>query len=392
MPMARQQIYELPLIPTISPSLAETLRSCPLQAGISRIKAVRSYVLGNPKAWLGTAYHQVLEQVWGLEPFDLESRIEELWLNAIKKLQVQAEAHPLNRRFANPEQWQGYHLVRAFTLLRAKQALHFQPREPVARAPTAPVFREQQFSAMNGKLIGRPDVILGNEIRDYKSGRIYDEAPDGNQTVKQAYVRQLRLYGRLVQEQLALCPSRGVLLPMDGDAVEVPLDPQACATEANEAVGLLDTYNDQIQSSSTAADLATPSPHACRWCQYKALCPAFWEHVNATWMEGLRNSCVRGTLVCAPRTIHNDKALSITLASMAGTTTGLLTISPLEASIHSNVASWQSGDVVCVVNLYRRNDGQLAPTPATVCVRELDSVTFGVTTATAERTIRCSRG
>jgi putative RecB family exonuclease len=365
----------LPLIPTVSPSLAETLRNCPLQAGIWRIKAVWAYVLGNPKAWLGTAYHQVLEHLWDPSPLGDEARIEELWANAIGMLQAQAKVHPLNKRFADPERWPGYHLVHAFSLLRAEQALCDQPRVPATIAATA-VIREQGLSAMSGKLIGKPDVIIGNEIRDYKSGRIYDETADGKQTIKQAYVRQLRLYGRLVQEHMGVCPTKGTLLPMQGEAVEVSLDSEACEAEATDAVGLLDAYNHQLQSASTVSDLATPSPRVCRWCQYKALCPAFWGQVNETWTEGLGSACVRGTLADAPQHIHNAKAFALIMKNTNGTTTGLATIAPLERTVHANVGSWQSGDVVRIINLYQRNDGQLAPTTATVCLREDDLVTF----------------
>ena len=88
--MDKQRAYELLAIPAVSPSLAETLRNCPLQAGISRIRAVRMHVLGNPKAWLGTAYHSVFEQVWASRAFDGDVRIDEIWTNAIALLRAQS--------------------------------------------------------------------------------------------------------------------------------------------------------------------------------------------------------------------------------------------------------------------------------------------------------------
>ena len=332
-------------------------------------------MLGNPKAWLGTAYHHVLEHMWESSPLDDQARSEELWANAIRVLQAKAASHELNRRFANPEQWPGYHLVRAFTMMRAKQALHDQPRQRAA-VVTERVYREQEFTAMNGKLVGKPDVILGNEIRDYKSGRIYDTTAEGEQIVKQAYVRQLRLYGRLVQESLGVCPAKGILLPMEGPAVEVALDAQTCASEATEAVRLLDSYNSQVQTARTVMQVANPSSQACRWCQYKALCPAFWARVDATWRESLGTGCVRGVLTSPPQLVHNDRAFCLTLTSTGGTAAGEMTIAPLERTVHANVEPWQAGDAVRVVNLYCRNDGRLAPTNTTVCLREQDLVTL----------------
>ena len=74
--------------------------------------------------------------------------------------------------------------------------------------------------------------------------------------MKETYIRQLRLYGRLVEENFGVCPTKGVLLPMQGASVEIGLDPQACASAAEEAVGLLDEYNVGLQTVQTISDLA----------------------------------------------------------------------------------------------------------------------------------------
>lgn len=97
---------------------------------------------------------------------------------------------------------------------------------------------------------------------------------------------------------------------------------------------------------------------------------------DATWIECIASASIRGTLFGTPKSIHNGQAFSITVASTAGTTTGTVTVAPLESSTHGDLASWQAGDLVSVVNLYRRNDGQLAPTTRTVCMREVDSIRF----------------
>lgn len=54
---------ELPQIGATSPTLAETMRACFLRAGLSRAAESSRFVLGNSKAWLGTAYHEVLEKI-----------------------------------------------------------------------------------------------------------------------------------------------------------------------------------------------------------------------------------------------------------------------------------------------------------------------------------------
>ncbi|MES9812727.1 MAG: hypothetical protein ABW155_14265 [Candidatus Thiodiazotropha sp.] len=78
---------------------------------------------------------------------------------------------------------------------------------------------------MPSKIIGKPDVIIGDEIHDYKSGSVYEDTPEGKQIIKQGYIRQLRLYGYLVYEVQGYWPAKGKLHPMLGESVEIDLDP-----------------------------------------------------------------------------------------------------------------------------------------------------------------------
>ncbi len=371
-------VFELRPIQAISPSLAEILRNCSLQAAISRISGIKRFVLGNPKAWLGTAYHNVLEKLW--KPTDEEltdmELVEHLWTNAIDALRQKAIVHPLNHRFATPEKWPGYYLVRACVQVRAEEVLAEQPRLQASAGSvsnSAGVLCEQRLSAMDGKLVGKPDVVMDNEIRDYKSGRIYDVTTDGTQTVKQEYVRQLHLYGHLVYEKYGYYPTKGKLLPMQGPAAEVNLDPETCAAEATDAIKLLDSFNAKLAMSEEVSSLATPSPKACRWCQYKAICPAFWKGVEDSWGEELGSATVRGDLKEPPAVIHHGRAFSLSIEVSAGTSAlSEVSIAPLDGEVHSKLAAFQTSDTVRIVNLYQRRDGQLAPTPATLCFIDID--------------------
>ena len=116
---------ELEQIPAVSPSLAESIRLCPLQALLSQTVELRPFTLGNPKAWLGIAYHEVLEKLWSSERPDLDDEgwVEFLWHRAIDHIRSSARTHPLNRRFSNSENWPGYHLTHAMVRIRAREAL-----------------------------------------------------------------------------------------------------------------------------------------------------------------------------------------------------------------------------------------------------------------------------
>jgi hypothetical protein len=160
-------------------------------------------VLGNPKAWLGTAYHQVLEKIAAAELKDDFGEIaERLWDAAVAAHYERSVGHPSDRRFGRPETWPGYHLARASALLRARELVTARGTGFKATGSgDASTVRERQFVAFGGKLVGKPDVIRQEEIIDYKSGAIleHDELSQSD-VVKLAYVRQLRIYGFLVKK------------------------------------------------------------------------------------------------------------------------------------------------------------------------------------------------
>ncbi|MBV6425076.1 MAG: hypothetical protein NAOJABEB_02890 [Steroidobacteraceae bacterium] len=164
---------ELPEIRATSPTLAETMRTCLLRAGLSKTSGSSKFVLGNPKAWLGTAYHKVLEKIVeiDLNQESLDGAVERLWDLAIAAHQQRADVHVLDRRFGSPTTWLGYHVARASVLLRAAElsdapALAVAPAKAEPRTGLATTIREQEFSAFGGRLLGRPDVIRASEVVD----------------------------------------------------------------------------------------------------------------------------------------------------------------------------------------------------------------------------------
>jgi len=357
--------------------MAETMRTCHLRAGISRSAGNSTFVLGNPKAWLGTAYHEVLEKIAAAADSsqDLDAAAERLWDEAIAAQYQRSLAHPLDRRFGSPETWPGYHLARASALLRA--------RELVARGGTrfnatgsgdTGTIRERQFAAFGGKLVGRPDVIRQPEIIDYKSGAIleHDEISQSD-IVKAAYVRQLRIYGFLVKEVLGWWPARGMLLPFAGAGVEVPLDSNECTREAAEAIALLDDYNAKVTACATPNQLASPSPSTCKWCSYKLLCAPFWSAVGPDWSEQLDGAVIEGVLHELPRPIHGGAAISLAIDIQNGSEgVRQVQIAPLNPNVHSAITAVAVGDRVRLVGLRARPDGSLVPTTRTVLARAED--------------------
>ena len=369
------------LIAHTSPSLAEQIRSCMLRAGLSRGEGISAFVLGNPKAWLGTAYHEVLASVQGVgcEDSELGQRIEELWNTSVAKLYERAREHPLDRRFGAPLTWPGYYLVSAMLRFRARElagAARRQGRHDPEGTSSGRggVFFEQRLVAFGGKLVGTPDVVRNDEILDYKSGAVFEDEGHGQeQSVKASFIRQLRLYAYLVKEVLGRWPQRGVLIPMVGNQVEVDLEPAACEKEALEAVGMLDRYNTLIHASRDPQDFASPSPEACRWCPYKLICPAFWRDVAPNWSGKLDGDAIEGNLAGPPRLIQGGGASTITMDIQAGTTNlPRIELGPMDLSVHESLSRVSSSDRMRVVGLSVRPDGSLAPTTRTVVARLQD--------------------
>jgi CRISPR/Cas system-associated exonuclease Cas4 (RecB family) len=357
-----------------SPSLAETMRSCLLRAGLSRLAGSSAFVLGNPKGWLGTAYHEVLRRVLDVdlaaEP--LEAAVQRLWDQAVEAQAQRSTTQPLDHRFGSPVTWPGYYVTQASVLLRAQDLVAGLPLAAPASGRRST--REQDYIACGGKLTGRPDVVRGGEVIDYKSGALmeYDEAAQG-EIVKASYVRQLQLYGYLVKEATGEWPHRGVLLPLAGPGVEVQLDPVECEREAREAVVRLDEYNATVVGSSHLADLASPRPENCKACPYKLICPPFWQAVVPGWSGELGDTVVEGTVAEPSYRVHSGAALVIPFDITGGSEIPRRTqIAPLNPLTHAIAAVVAPGERLRVMGLRVQPSGALQSTPRTVIARAND--------------------
>jgi len=326
-------------------------------------------VLGQPKAWLGTAYHLVLQ---GAASGDTAAAHEAAWVAAINQQHDRARGHPLDRRFGPPERWPGYHLVRAMALLRAQEIANASRNAPGAEALEAKeTGREHWLSSANGRLVGRPDLIHGDAVIDYKTGEVHEQGDSS--VAKASYVRQLQIYAFLARERMGKWPARGVLLPMAGPPLEIDLEPAACERAASEALHLLDNYNHKIEAGGLPASLANPSPEACKWCPYQILCPAFWMAAGDSWIEQLGTAAIGGTAPAAPRPIYGGAALALLLSADNGTgPLGEVTLAPLSPEVHTSLVLVQAGMCVRVTGLARRADGTVVPTMRSVIARSED--------------------
>lgn len=358
-------------IESVSPSLAELLRVCKLRAALSRAQEAYKFVLANPRAWLGSAYHETLAEACIHGSHELDEVVSTSWDSAVRKQYDRAQNHPLDRRFGSPETWPGYHLVSAMVRTRTKDILksaYNGADSDKDRKQLPKGLHEQQLSGAAGKITGRPDAICGDCIIDFKTGAIYEE--ENTDFLKSSYVRQIRLYAFLVGEALGRWPRKGVILPMIGPQVEIQLDPAECKEEANIALAMLDGYNSLLTRARDISELAVPSPSACHWCSYQLLCPSFWTTVGPEWSNELGTAVVEGISPSLPQKVYGGSAISLSLNAQKGTTEpGFVTLTPLQIDIHPSAARIQPDDIVRIVGLKQRSDRTLSISLRTVISR-----------------------
>ncbi len=375
---------ELHAIPATSPSTYERMRMCFLQAAFARAPETHEFILGNPLAWLGAAYHEVLARLHHREAqgSTLDDKIVQLWNAAVTKQYDKTRAHPLDRRFGSPETWPRYFAAAAITTIRAREvARRPATRQQATKAPgtSSSNLVEQHLVAFEGKLVGRPDAVRNGEVIDYKTGELLDG--DDPTALKESYVRQLRLYAVLAHQSLGWWPHHGVLAPMTGASVHIELSPTECLGEATKAVALLDHYNDLIKQGTDALALASPSPTACNSCAFQILCQAFWRHPGPASGPTHNSRVVEGIVPSSPTPIQEGAAYTLTLDIGAGTEPPRQTsLAPLSPLIHERITRISPNDQVRAVGLRPLPDGSLSPTIRTVVARvaELPHVTAAV--------------
>lgn len=361
-------------IEAVTPTLVETLYTCKLQAGLSRLKEANRFVLGNPKAWLGIAYHEVLATAGGYSGDDLEAVLAAAWHAAINREYQRAKNHPLDKRFGEPETWPGYHLVAAMARVRAQELVEARQdpseRHPMPKPTKLASHREHKFSGAGGRIVGRPDVVRHYEIIDFKSGNIYNGSVQ--EQIKHSYARQLKLYAFLVKESLGWWPRRAILVPMVGMPVEIEVDPRACEKEARDAVRLLNDYNALVSQRTDIAQFANPSPEACQWCPFQSICPCFWDAVEPNWLD-LGTAAIKGIIREAPRALYYENTVSLAIEVQGGTERQeVMEISSLNTAIQLDGNSLKRGDEVRITGLSWRSDGTVYTTLRTVLVRVQD--------------------
>lgn len=346
------------------------MRLCGLRAGMSSQKSANQWVLHDPRLWLGIAFHRLVERVRR----GLREGLAAAWDEEIARLLHAARDHPLDRRYANPEEWPGYQLARIRSIHTAERLLGRRAAGSSGRSssPMSGFGVEQRLAARGGKLVGRPDEYSPQRVTDYKSSIPQDDSPVRNEIVAR-FIRQLQIYAAIIAEATGQWVKEGVIHSGSGQSISFPLVPLDCDQEADTAVALLSEWNRRLADIGPTA-LANVAAASCSSCRFQTICPAFWAQLESgglTFPSG-RVAAV-GTLVSVqPGNDADIATLNFRSLCSTGGEVGTPAI-VIRQSIHGGGLTSAVGSTVRVSNALQRSDGRLRADHATVFLAETEA-------------------
>jgi hypothetical protein len=341
-----------------SPTLAEEMRLCPLRAGLASCHEAASWVLHDPRLWLGHALHALLERA----RHEQIPNLEVAWDAEIARSVERIESHQFDRRFSNPSRWPSYFLVRqrAFSSAAALNAA----RRPSSRTLSEwlPVHSgtERRLVARGGRLVGRPDRFNRSSVIDIKSN-LPDRTTAVGMEIFNRYRRQVQIYAAIIAENFNFWPRKGIIAGASGETAEFDLVPAECDGEADAAVEDLVAWNQTLSSNPTASTIATPSDPSCGSCRYQLICPAFWTWLKQSGLSSTSKAPVAVAGLLKSVQLGNDGDLqTITLASVVSTHPGMTEASLVtRRSIHGTLLQSDIGAECRVIGADMRRDGRL---------------------------------
>jgi hypothetical protein len=297
----------------LSPTAANDLLQCAYRLAWrmdSRFQTMR-----RPSPWseLGVVAHAVVEDIArGLLRFkeseaDARLEVEKCW-----ETHAAAGSADLMRAWAPavpppPEEWPGYHLIRARTIRKALRNLHGETERRPSEG-TESVEVERPLEDGTARLYGRPDRVEGRAgdrcVVDLKTGLNQHGATESQR-------RQLLLYCHLVKVASGELPRRVAIEDPAGRRWEEPVTPAEVETVVAEVESARSTFENSAKSRQLEA-LASPDPDTCRWCTYRRVCGPYWARLETAWQHGSVYGVTEGSTRAAAGSVLQIRGVSPT--------------------------------------------------------------------------------
>jgi hypothetical protein len=346
-----------------TPTLWSHMRLCSLRGAFASSRAAERWVLHDPRAWLGTAFHKVMEAC--RRPGATTATPEEAWTAAIRDAAAAVVDHPLDARFAAPERWPGYFLIRqrAFSSGQGAIAASISRARTSTQRPEGVSTTERGLRVRGGRLVGRPDRFDGRILTEYKSS-IPDSAWRGAEAVLDGFRRQLRLYAAIIAEATGRWPIRGEVVAASGQTMCVPLVPTACDAEVNAALAALDDLNLGLAAGAAPETLARPGEGSCSGCPFQVLCPAFWPWLAAAGSSSLPDVAAAAVLDRIEIGQDGDLYTAYLAVDQPSLPSGIQPL-VLRRSIHGDLTTSRHGARWRIISARFKQDGRLRADPST---------------------------
>jgi PD-(D/E)XK nuclease superfamily len=357
-PLALQKIERT------SPTLWTHMRQCGLRALLAANPKADGWVLHDPRIWLGTAFHGVMRAI--RSSTNSESA-EAIWDTEIANAVRAAASHPFDKRYSSPERWPSYYLVRQRCLSLASKAA--RPKPGAQRIDHSTTLRgaEKRFEARSGRLVGKPDYFDGVTISEYKS-TLPDAQWEGAASIIEGFKRQVQLYAAIIAEVTSRWPADARIVAASGQVLDIAIVPTECDAEADAAVAALDGLNSKLASGCTLEEVAEPASASCSACNFKTICPMFWQSLARDQLPSLKAAVMGGDLIAVDD--GQDGDLYTARIAVRAASRRLSSEQPvvLRRSIHGELRSSAIGQRVRATDFLVKGDGRIRADISTVIV------------------------
>ena len=260
----------------ISPSRFFLTRDCSLR-GVWQSNGRSTVLPVPPAARLGSVIHSIFDRACSgcLSASDVDS----VWYDEVSRTERKMYEENENHLVPLHKSARGYEIKRLNTITKVRQLATEQVVVcKVCTATNQTSRSEVWLESSDGLLGGYVDQIVqqsnGVEIVDYKSGMITEQNSDD---IKESYKIQLLLYAGLYFENHGEWPVQLTLSNLDGSEYNVPMDSEESTALLDKSRAKIREINTYISEGATTEDLASPSPAACYFCEYRPVCKKYWK-------------------------------------------------------------------------------------------------------------------
>ena len=252
------------------------LNSCHLRAAYDCDRDVSDFLRrGSLYTALGNAAH-ALEEAVHRGDFDaedettLEAAIDRCWSESLilelDLLQAQWPEYRIPRMRDLPR----YATIYCNATGRAAESI----RSRVSTALPHQYARvEQTLVDEDNAILGRPDRYVvdgdGFSVFDIKSGVVDSE-------ISPAHRHQLLTYCHLIERETALTPKAIAIQDIEGHLVSEKVSSVQVAEHISTILESRSRFLKRVGNTREWKDSASPSQEACRFCDYRVICPAYW--------------------------------------------------------------------------------------------------------------------